>query len=81
MSGITIIGTGRHVPGAPVLNDALARVMETSDEWIQARTGIQQRHFARDGQGASDLGVEAAKKHSTMHASRHRRSTTSSLRR
>ena len=61
MSGITIIGTGHHVPGAPVTNDALARVMETSDEWIQSRTGIQQRHFAQDGQGASDLGAEAAK--------------------
>ncbi|TFH27157.1 MAG: ketoacyl-ACP synthase III, partial [Myxococcales bacterium] len=62
MSGVTIIGTGHHVPGAPVPNEALARVMDTSDEWIQARTGIQQRYFARDGQGASDLGVEAAKK-------------------
>jgi 3-oxoacyl-[acyl-carrier-protein] synthase-3 len=62
MSGVTIIGTGCHVPGAPVLNDALARVMETNDEWIQARTGIQQRYFAQDGQGASDLGVQAAKK-------------------
>jgi 3-oxoacyl-[acyl-carrier-protein] synthase-3 len=62
MSGVTIIGTGRHVPGEPVPNDALARVMETNDEWIQARTGIQQRYFARDGQGPSDLAVEAAKK-------------------
>jgi 3-oxoacyl-[acyl-carrier-protein] synthase-3 len=61
MSGVTIIGTGRHVPGAPVSNDALARVMETSDEWIQARTGIEQRYFARDGQGPSDLAFEAAK--------------------
>jgi len=60
MSGVTIIGTGRHVPGEPVPNDALARVMETSDEWIQARTGIQQRYFARDGQGPSDLALEAA---------------------
>ncbi|MEM7434635.1 MAG: 3-oxoacyl-[acyl-carrier-protein] synthase III C-terminal domain-containing protein [Myxococcota bacterium] len=62
MSGITIVGTGRYVPGEPVTNDALSRVMETSDEWIQARTGIKQRHFARDGQGASDLAVEASKR-------------------
>ena len=61
MSGVTIIGTGRHLPGAPVSNDALARVMETSDEWIQTRTGIEQRYFARDGQGPSDLAFEAAK--------------------
>ncbi len=62
MSGVTIIGTGHYVPGKPVTNHALARVMDTSDEWIQTRTGIQQRYFARDGQGASDLAVEAAKK-------------------
>jgi len=62
MSGVTSIGTGHHVPGEPVTNHALARVMDTSDEWIQTRTGIQQRYFARDGQGASDLAVEAAKK-------------------
>lgn len=62
MSGVTIIGTGRNLPGAPVRNEALARVMDTSDEWIQKRTGIQQRHFARDGEGPSDLAVEASKR-------------------
>jgi 3-oxoacyl-[acyl-carrier-protein] synthase-3 len=62
MSGVTIIGTGRHLPGAPVSNHALARVMETNDEWIQSRTGIRQRYFARDGEGPSDLAVEAARK-------------------
>lgn len=61
MSGVTIVGTGRHLPGEPVTNDALARVMDTSDDWIQTRTGIRQRHFARDGQGPSDLAVDAAK--------------------
>ena len=61
MSGVTIIGTGHYVPGEPVTNHALARVMDTSDEWIQTRTGIQQRYFARDGQGPSDLAVEASK--------------------
>ena len=60
MSGVTIVGTGRFVPGAPVRNDALARVMETDDEWIRARTGIEQRYFASDGQGPSELGTEAA---------------------
>lgn len=61
MSGITIVGTGRYVPGEPVSNTALSRVMDTSDEWIQARTGIQQRYFAEDGVGPSDLAVEACK--------------------
>jgi len=62
MSGVTIIGTGRHLPGDPVPNDALARVMDTTDEWIQSRTGIKQRYFARNGEGPSDLGVEASRK-------------------
>ena len=62
MSGVTIIGTGRHLPGAPVPNDALARVMDTSDQWIQARTGIRQRYFARNGEGPSDLAIVAARK-------------------
>jgi 3-oxoacyl-[acyl-carrier-protein] synthase-3 len=61
MSGITIVGTGRHVPGKPVPNDSLALVMDTNDEWIQTRTGIKQRHYAEDGQGVSDLGLEAAR--------------------
>ena len=61
MSGVTIVGTGRFLPGKPVSNDALSRVMETSDEWIQTRTGIRQRHFAVEGQGPSDLALEASK--------------------
>lgn len=61
MNGITIIGTGHHVPGNPVLNEALARVMDTSDEWIRSRTGIRQRYFAEDGQGPSDLALPACK--------------------
>jgi 3-oxoacyl-[acyl-carrier-protein] synthase-3 len=60
--GLTIIGTGRHVPGDPVTNDALARVMDTSDEWIKQRTGIAQRHYAPDGVGASDLAVLASQR-------------------
>jgi 3-oxoacyl-[acyl-carrier-protein] synthase-3 len=62
MPGLTIIGTGSYVPGEPVSNAALARVMDTDDEWIRQRTGIQQRHFAPEGVGASDLAVEAAKR-------------------
>lgn len=61
MPGMKIIGTGRYLPGEPVPNQALARVMDTNDEWIQQRTGIEQRHFARTGEGASDLALEAAR--------------------
>jgi len=61
MPGLTIVGSGRYAPGKPVENAALARVMDTNDEWIRQRTGIAQRHYAPDGVGASDLGAEAAK--------------------
>jgi 3-oxoacyl-[acyl-carrier-protein] synthase-3 len=60
--GFEIIGTGHYVPGTPVTNDQLARVMDTSDEWIFKRSGIRQRHYAPEGIGASNLGVEAAKR-------------------
>lgn len=62
MPGTTIIGSGHYVPGPPVTNRALARVMDTADDWIQQRTGISQRHFAPEGTGASDLAVHAARR-------------------
>lgn len=60
MPGITIVGSGRYVPGRPVKNDELARVMDTSDEWIKPRSGIEQRHYVAEGEGVSDLAVIAA---------------------
>ncbi len=60
--GVEIIGTGHFVPGKPVTNQDLARVMDTSDEWIAQRSGIRQRHFVAEGQGASDLAFEASKR-------------------
>ena len=60
--GFEIIGTGHYVPGEPVPNARLSKVMDTSDEWIHQRSGIRQRHFAGEGQGASDLALEAAKR-------------------
>jgi 3-oxoacyl-[acyl-carrier-protein] synthase-3 len=62
MPGFEIIGTGHYVPGSPVTNDALSRVMDTNDEWIFKRSGIRQRHYAPEGVGASDLAVEASKR-------------------
>jgi len=56
-----ILGVGHHLPGRVVTNDELSRLMPTSDEWIQQRTGIKQRRFIeQDGIGASDLAVPAA---------------------
>jgi 3-oxoacyl-[acyl-carrier-protein] synthase III len=62
VAGLTIIGSGHYVPGRPVTNDVLARVMETNDEWIKKRTGIEQRYFAPEGVGCSDLAFEASKR-------------------
>ena len=62
MRGFEIIGTGHYVPGPPVTNDQLARVMDTSDAWVFKRSGIHQRHYAPEGVGASDLGTEAARR-------------------
>lgn len=60
--GFEIIGTGHYVPGEPVPNERLSRVMDTDDAWIVQRSGIKQRHYAGEGQGASDLATEAAKR-------------------
>jgi 3-oxoacyl-[acyl-carrier-protein] synthase-3 len=62
MSSLSIAGTGSYLPGRPYTNHDLARVMETTDEWIQQRTGIVSRHYAPDGVGAADLALEASKK-------------------
>jgi 3-oxoacyl-[acyl-carrier-protein] synthase-3 len=55
-----ILGLGHHVPDRVVTNDDLTRVMDTSDEWIQQRTGIRQRHFITADAGPADLGLRAA---------------------
>jgi 3-oxoacyl-[acyl-carrier-protein] synthase-3 len=62
MLGFEIIGTGHYVPGAPVTNDDLARVMDTDDEWVFKRSGIKRRHYAPEGSGCSDLALEASKR-------------------
>jgi 3-oxoacyl-[acyl-carrier-protein] synthase-3 len=50
-----IIGTGFHVPDRIVTNDDFSRMMDTSDEWIRARTGIQERHWVREGETSAEL--------------------------
>ncbi len=57
-----IIGTGSYLPEKVITNSDLEKIIDTSDEWIQARTGIKQRHVAADGQYTSDLSFEASKK-------------------
>lgn len=55
-----IAGTGSYLPAKVLTNDDLAQFVETSDEWIAARTGIRQRHMAADGETTCDLAFHAA---------------------
>ncbi len=57
-----IAGIGYYVPKNIYTNTDLSRFMETSDEWIQERTGIKERRFAdRNGETTTTMGIEAAK--------------------
>jgi 3-oxoacyl-[acyl-carrier-protein] synthase III len=56
-----VTGVGGYLPEDVVSNEDLSRVVDTSDDWIRERTGIRQRHRARDDQAVSDLAVEAAR--------------------
>ncbi len=55
-----IKGCGHYLPERVVENDEFTETLDTSDEWIRARTGIERRHFAADDQKTSDLAYEAA---------------------
>lgn len=55
-----ILGTGGYLPERILTNEDLSHMVDTSDEWIAARTGIRQRHIAADDQMTSDLAVAAA---------------------
>ncbi|MBK7584990.1 MAG: ketoacyl-ACP synthase III [Myxococcales bacterium] len=63
MSRSTILGVGSHVPSKVVTNDDLAKLMNTSDEWIFQRSGIKERRYIEeDGIGAADLAVPATER-------------------
>jgi 3-oxoacyl-[acyl-carrier-protein] synthase-3 len=55
-----ILGLGRHLPAHVVTNDDLTRVMDTTDEWIQQRTGIRERRHIVADTGPADLALPAA---------------------
>ena len=59
---VGIVGLGSSVPDKIVTNDDLSKVMDTSDEWINSRTGIRERRIASKDIATSDLCTEAAKK-------------------
>jgi 3-oxoacyl-[acyl-carrier-protein] synthase-3 len=56
-----IIGSGAYLPETILTNAELAKRVDTSDAWIQERTGIKQRHIVRPGEMTSDLAVEASR--------------------
>ena len=56
-----IVGIGRFVPENIVTNADLEKRMDTSDEWIRTRTGIEERRIAGDDINTSDMAFEAAK--------------------
>ena len=57
-----IAGTGSYLPDNILTNADLEKMVDTSDEWIRARTGIKERRIADKGEAASDLAYEASKK-------------------
>lgn len=56
-----ILATGSYLPEKVVKNEELKAYFDTSDEWIQSRTGIKQRHVAADYQSCADLAEQAAR--------------------
>jgi 3-oxoacyl-[acyl-carrier-protein] synthase III len=57
-----ILGTGFVTGEVLVKNEALAKVMDTSDQWIRERSGVEQRYYVEKGTSTSDLGAGAARK-------------------
>ena len=58
--GIKFYGTGSYLPPKTITNDELAKVLDTSDEWIYSHTGIHSRHIAGDDETTSSMAVKAA---------------------
>jgi len=56
-----IAGTGRYLPERILTNADLEKIVDTTDEWIKTRTGVERRHVAADDENTSDLCLNAAK--------------------
>ena len=57
---LSILGTGSALPKAVVTNQDLSQIIDTSDEWIRTRTGIEQRHILKEDETITGLGAKAA---------------------
>lgn len=56
-----IVGTGRYLPERIMTNADLEKIVDTSDEWIRTRTGVERRHVCADDETTSDMCIEAAR--------------------
>ena len=61
MTGVRIVGVGHYAPERVVDNHDLEQWLDTSDEWITTRTGMQRRHWTSDNEATSDLALAAAR--------------------
>ena len=59
---IGILGTGSYLPEKVLTNDDLSKMVDTNDEWIRTRTGIQERRIVAENEATSDLAYRAAEK-------------------
>jgi len=62
MTKVRISGTGYAVPPKVLTNDDISQMVDTSDQWIRDRTGIEERHIAEEGMNNSTLATEAARR-------------------
>ncbi len=57
-----VAGVGSYLPKKVMTNDDMAKIVDTSDEWIRQRTGIRRRHIAADSETTASMGAEAARR-------------------
>ena len=57
-----VIGVGHYLPERIVPNSEFEKTLDTTDDWIKSRSGIERRHFAATNQNTSDLAAFAAQK-------------------
>lgn len=60
--GVGILGVGHYLPENVLTNKDLEKIVDTTDEWIKTRTGIEERRIAKDDENTSDLAYQAAKR-------------------
>lgn len=60
--GVGVLGVGHYAPDNIVTNKDLEKIVDTTDEWIRSRTGIEERRIAKDDEDSSDMAYEAAKR-------------------